>query len=295
MGVDVNWAEFAFTQTHTHERHIPVPRLLPEFEGLMEPLTPLKKVIPFENFTDPVHAKTTVVELGPTLHSIPAHPASGIPPKPNEPSSITPIEDTKTIFMYPTQQLSPIAGMDNTEASPSVEDAAMLSLKALKGPVHTIVDEEQIRLRTARHKVYDPVAIIAQHLEEEKELLKHVNTKLTENKDSFNRAAEEYEKLCSLLNNARGDPLSSLCSYGSDGVKDNHHIIESLVIACSKIVDMARKQVGVWEFKSQRQYMIVEKLALDLSTAEAKYREVCHELDSEVDNMRALVIYLNRL
>ena len=51
MGVDVNWAEFAFTQTHTHERHIPVPRLLPEFEGLMEPLTPLKKVIPFENFT----------------------------------------------------------------------------------------------------------------------------------------------------------------------------------------------------------------------------------------------------
>ncbi|KAG0575297.1 hypothetical protein KC19_VG334300 [Ceratodon purpureus] len=295
MGVDVNWAEFAFTQTHTHERHCPLPRLLQEFECLMEPLAPLKKVIPIENFTDPVHSMTTMVELGPTLHSLPAHPASGIPSKRNEPSSSTPIEDTKTFFMYSILPLPSLGSMDNKEAFPSMEDAALSALKALKGPVHTIVDGEQMRLRTARHEAYGPVANISQHLEEEKELLKHVNMKLTENKDSFNRAVEEYEKSRSFLTIARGDPLSLLPSDGSDRVKENPNLFESLVVSCSKIVDIARKQVGVWEFKSQRQYMIVEKLALDLSTAEAKYGEVCLEIDSEVDKLRALLIFLNRL
>lgn len=50
MDVEVNWAEFAFVETHPHHRHSGEPRILDEYEGLMEPLEPLNKVNPVPNF-----------------------------------------------------------------------------------------------------------------------------------------------------------------------------------------------------------------------------------------------------
>lgn len=50
MEIDVNWVEFAFTQTHPHRHNSGLYRLLPEFTDLSQPLPPLNKIIPFINF-----------------------------------------------------------------------------------------------------------------------------------------------------------------------------------------------------------------------------------------------------
>ena len=41
LGVQVNWAEFAFRVTHPHQANIKVPRVLPEFMELRTPLPPV--------------------------------------------------------------------------------------------------------------------------------------------------------------------------------------------------------------------------------------------------------------
>lgn len=46
MGVEVNWAEFAFRATHPHQSRSTVPRLLPEFANLAAPLPPLNVIMP---------------------------------------------------------------------------------------------------------------------------------------------------------------------------------------------------------------------------------------------------------
>ena len=46
MGVEVNWAEFAFRQTHPYQSQSGIPRILPEFKSLQEPLPPLLMVMP---------------------------------------------------------------------------------------------------------------------------------------------------------------------------------------------------------------------------------------------------------
>ena len=50
LEVEVNWAEFAFKQTHPYVSNYPLSRLLPEYESLREPLGTMKKVLPFPNF-----------------------------------------------------------------------------------------------------------------------------------------------------------------------------------------------------------------------------------------------------
>lgn len=50
MGISVNWAEFAYKQTHPHQSHSVYPRVLPVFENLSEPLPVLAKVFPIPGF-----------------------------------------------------------------------------------------------------------------------------------------------------------------------------------------------------------------------------------------------------
>ena len=50
VGLAVNWAEFAFKQTHLHQSHISLPRILPEYECMANPLPPLIKVLSKGNF-----------------------------------------------------------------------------------------------------------------------------------------------------------------------------------------------------------------------------------------------------
>ncbi|KAG0573394.1 hypothetical protein KC19_VG174900 [Ceratodon purpureus] len=46
FGIEVNWAEFGFRQTHPHQSHSEVPRILPEFSALTTPLPTLAIVMP---------------------------------------------------------------------------------------------------------------------------------------------------------------------------------------------------------------------------------------------------------
>ena len=48
--LDINWAEFAYKVTHPHQSHSGVPRILPAYEDLLEPLPPLTKVYPIPGF-----------------------------------------------------------------------------------------------------------------------------------------------------------------------------------------------------------------------------------------------------
>lgn len=45
-GLEIDWAEFAYKQTHPHQSHSGVPRVLIEFSSLASPLPPLRKIIP---------------------------------------------------------------------------------------------------------------------------------------------------------------------------------------------------------------------------------------------------------
>ena len=46
MGISVNWAEFAYKQTHPHQSRTGAFRLYPDFENIRHPLPPLLKVLP---------------------------------------------------------------------------------------------------------------------------------------------------------------------------------------------------------------------------------------------------------
>ena len=46
MGVEVNWAEFAFRQAHPRPALSGAPRILPEYTALSDPLPPLAIVMP---------------------------------------------------------------------------------------------------------------------------------------------------------------------------------------------------------------------------------------------------------
>lgn len=46
LGMEVNWADFAFRITHPHQSHSGIPRILPEYKSLVEPLPALTLVMP---------------------------------------------------------------------------------------------------------------------------------------------------------------------------------------------------------------------------------------------------------
>ena len=48
QGCEIDWATFAYKVTHPHQSHSGIPRVLPQFLELREPLPPLKIVLPFE-------------------------------------------------------------------------------------------------------------------------------------------------------------------------------------------------------------------------------------------------------
>lgn len=47
-GIEINWAEFAYKSTHPHQSHSSIPRVLPEFVEISEPLALLLKVLPLD-------------------------------------------------------------------------------------------------------------------------------------------------------------------------------------------------------------------------------------------------------
>ena len=46
-GTEINWAVFAYKMTHPHQSRSGIPRVLPQYTDIQEPLAPLVKVLPF--------------------------------------------------------------------------------------------------------------------------------------------------------------------------------------------------------------------------------------------------------
>lgn len=60
-------------------------------------------------------------------------------------------------------------------------------------------------------------------------------------------------------------------------------------------VDLAKKGVIAWDFKSKEQYTMMTKAQKKLTVSEAEYRAQCVEIDSEVENLRALYTFVENL
>ncbi|KAG0595883.1 hypothetical protein M758_UG206500 [Ceratodon purpureus] len=96
MEMEVNWAEFAFKQTHPHQSHCPLPRLLPEYANLPPPLPPLKKTVPSANFKEQVRR---LMDQDITSPFIPIYPAQVRDYVPRAPSNV---HLSSTLIAIPT-------------------------------------------------------------------------------------------------------------------------------------------------------------------------------------------------
>ncbi|KAG0593578.1 hypothetical protein M758_UG000400 [Ceratodon purpureus] len=76
MEVEVSWAEFAYRQTHPHQSHTGVPRVLPEFRDLKQPLDPLVVVMPRVNIQSYSPLSKADSENARREHDPPQAPAS---------------------------------------------------------------------------------------------------------------------------------------------------------------------------------------------------------------------------
>lgn len=124
----------------------------------------------------------------------------------NPPSASTSVPvKVKSNFLSPPR-IEPVSASNATNSDLTrIKNRAVTGLIRLRGSVENLVDEESMRLRGVRHEAFGPVANISLRLEEERERLKHVNRKLSEKQDSYNRAVEEYEHSRGVLVAAQGE------------------------------------------------------------------------------------------
>ena len=152
-----------------------------------------------------------------------------------------------------------------------------------------------MRLRSARHEAFGPVANISLALEEEQVRLNKVNLKLAEKRDNFSRAVEEYKLQCGVLSAARHDADQKVNSEHAADEKTVAKFFDTCVNSWKKNVEVAHKVVGHWESKSKHQTMVVAKVSKELATAQAKYSAECEGIDAEFNDLKALSIFLTNL
>lgn len=214
------------------------------------------------------------------------------PPHQSRSSSSTAAdEDVKTGFLFSTIHVPVAVNIRRNSPSPNMDPSAMKALHLLKGQVKKVVDGELNRLRSSRHLAFEPVADLAQRLEEEKDKLKHVLRKATEKQGSYERAVAEYDKSRAVVVSAGDEGGPHLNQDLNVGQKSFQNICESLVNSWKEDVDLAKKRVVTWDFKSKRQHMMVSKAQKELTAAEAKYQAQGFEIDSEMENLRALYTF----
>lgn len=218
------------------------------------------------------------------------------PPNPNQPSSSSAVPvKVKSNFLSP-HRTEEITGDNAANSDVSgVDVAAINGLIKLRVSVGHLVDSEIMRLRSARHEAFSPVANISLHLEEEKERLKHVNRKQGEKQASYDRAVVEYEQARAVLLGAQDEGEPTATTGQTLQRKNFATTCESLVNSWYKHVELARKHVMAWDFKCKRQAMVLTKVNKKLSSADAKYRASCAQIDADVEDFQAVTLFLMHL
>ncbi|KAG0594816.1 hypothetical protein M758_UG112400 [Ceratodon purpureus] len=294
--MEINWAEFAFMQTHPEHNPPGMPTVLPCLMELSEPLPSLRKIIPVSNFKEVAFSLSAVDTKPEKLEKGKSPPGSmPSPDQKRSSSSAAACDDVKTGYIYPPIPASLAANTQRRSASPRMDSGAVKALNLLKGEVKKVVVREQNRLRTAREEAFEPIAGLAQQVMEENEKLKHVLRKASEKQGNYERAVAEYERSREVVRSVHDEA----------GAHDNQDLrvdqkkfvktCERLVNSWKLNVENAKKRVMSWDFKSKRQYMTVSKAHKELAEAEAKYRDQCLEIDSKMENLRGLCSFLSSL
>lgn len=113
-------------------------------------------------------------------------------------------DDVKSGFLYPTIPAH-LAGYVSKDAPSAcnMDPGAVKALVSLKENLKKVFEDEQNRLRTSRHDAFEPIADLAQRLDEEKDKLKHVLRKATEKQGTYERAMKEYDNSRAVVASAR--------------------------------------------------------------------------------------------
>lgn len=97
-----------------------------------------------------------------------------------------------------------------------------------------------------------------------------MNRKLEEKKDSYDRAVEEYDPSRGVSAAVVPDEPEQPERTADFALRKSiTKMCESLVNSWYKNVEVARKRVGIWDFKSTRQTMAVMRVSKELANAEA--------------------------
>ena len=177
-----------------------------------------------------------------------------------------------------------------------IDSAVIAALFRLRGSVVNLVDAEKMRLQNDRHAAFAPVTKISSTVDEERERMKHINRKLAEKKESYDLAVAEYEQSRAFLAAAHHDePEHPLTPGIIDQKKSILKMGETLMNSWYKNVQVARKRVGHWDFKSKEQTTVVMKASKELAAAEALYRQKCEAIDMELEEFTAVALFLNDL
>ncbi|KAG0605737.1 hypothetical protein M758_9G084200 [Ceratodon purpureus] len=144
LGVEVNWAEFGYRATHPHQSHSGIPRVLPEYRGLVRPLRALALVMPRAHIPSPLAERiarhlnehgggTTIFEdtlliEGPSSPVAPVTPTIHVASKHPAPAQSTRIvnggEGCSRECTARALQLPSAPGMDSPSDVPPVQEPA---------------------------------------------------------------------------------------------------------------------------------------------------------------------------
>ncbi|KAG0578021.1 hypothetical protein KC19_5G198400 [Ceratodon purpureus] len=298
MGVEMNWAEFAYRSTHPHQSNARFPRVLLEFEEITEPLEPLIVVMPRVNIegysplskADSQNARRLL--SNPQAHLIPTTSspnASTARPKGLDMTGGRGKE--KHIEMLPAERPSE-RGECSRKGNCTIDESAAMGLILLRPSFNGTVEAERQRFIAARHDIGKPLHNLRSEIAEDKDRLKFLERKVAEKISSYERASEEYGQARDLYAAARFDQGQPASRDQKTAMKRMTKIRENLIANCFANLEGANTRLASWEFKMKRQNERIAKQTTELQAAEKVYAEKLTILDNSLVHLEAVAIVL---
>ncbi|KAG0593682.1 hypothetical protein M758_UG010100 [Ceratodon purpureus] len=315
IGAEISWAEYAFKFIHPHQSRSGIPRVLPEFANITEPLHPLTKVIPSpstdqilypvplpepdreENVDTPAPPiDITEVEASmenmhttlPTNGVIPASSAPTVTVDRPEPSVMCEVGES------PVRHVQPLLHAE-TERMAYMLSKVMPRLCLIREGLTSQINSERMKLKESRHLAFAGVSNCKERIFLELDRQRFVERRLSEVSEVHAEAAEDYER--ARLNCVAAKRGLNMCTVASEKATraDILSNAEALVQSWFETMDSAKHRRRAWEFKANHQASIVNKLGVELVAAEEKYRKTREEIDADLAHLVAVAELLERV
>ena len=183
---------------------------------------------------------------------------------------------------------SPLSTMENPLKFSNTETKVIPGLYSIRSSIIPLVTSERTKLQETRHMAFAGISKTKSRLQEEKERLAFVKRRLSEKSDLHATAAEDYEQ--ARLNFVSAKTNGSIAATVEDKAVTAKIIenAEALVHSWYEVMDGAQHSRMEWELLANRQTVLINGLAGEALAAEEKYRETCGQIDSDIDNLRAV-------